>query len=192
MLLRRNVIVISSNFSCSFTAAPAPAPFPTAPPAPAPFPTTPPSLSSSSCHPLPSSQIVRYVGGQKYDQHYDYFNPQFYQQDASTLRMINNGQRNRLVTVLWYLTTVGVGGGGHTIFPLVNGSKIGPNYNYSGEWNTALCLKLLCRVVFCSITISTSVLSYKLLSELPAISTYQCVPTAALFPVFLTVALLLS
>ena len=48
--------------------------------------------------------------GQKYDAHHDYFNKDFYQKDVSTLEMIKYGEKNRLATVLWYLSTVTDGG----------------------------------------------------------------------------------
>jgi hypothetical protein len=45
----------------------------------------------------------------------DYFDYRFYQNDPSTLKMIRNGEKNRLITVLWYMTNVT--DGGETIFP---------------------------------------------------------------------------
>jgi prolyl 4-hydroxylase len=65
-------------------------------------------------------QVLRYKKGQFYDQHYDYFDPADYKRDPSTLEMIRNGEKNRLSTVFWYLSTVN--DGGHTIFPLANGN----------------------------------------------------------------------
>jgi len=60
-------------------------------------------------------QVLRYEKGQKYDHHTDYFDPRFYQSDPETLKTIKNGESNRLITVLWYLSTVT--DGGHTVFP---------------------------------------------------------------------------
>ena len=74
-------------------------------------------------------QVLRYNEGQKYDQHHDYFDARFYQKDPETLRNIQHGERNRLATVLWYLTTVE--SGGHTIFPLANGNKMGHNHDFA-------------------------------------------------------------
>jgi len=74
-------------------------------------------------------QVLRYYEGQKYDQHHDYFDVRFYQKDPETLRNIQWGERNRLATVLWYLSTVE--NGGHTIFPLANGNKMGHNHDFT-------------------------------------------------------------
>jgi len=60
-------------------------------------------------------QVLRYEKGQKYDHHTDYFDARFYQSDPETLRTIENGEKNRLITVLWYLSTIT--DGGHTVFP---------------------------------------------------------------------------
>ena len=73
-------------------------------------------------------QVLRYLEGQKYDQHHDYFDARFYQKDLATLRNIKHGEKNRLATVLWYLSTVD--SGGHTIFPLANSNKLGPNHDF--------------------------------------------------------------
>ena len=75
-------------------------------------------------------QVLRYLNGQKYDQHHDYFNKRFYQKDQHTLDMIENGEKNRFITVLWYLTTVSVGG--HTIFPLFDGKRLQGNHDFIG------------------------------------------------------------
>ena len=66
------------------------------------------------------TQVLRYGHTEKYDAHLDWFDPELYQQDANTLRMIDNGKRNRLATVFWYLSDVEEGG--HTIFPRFNGA----------------------------------------------------------------------
>lgn len=65
-------------------------------------------------------QVLRYEEGQKYDQHTDYFDVRFYQSDPTTLKNIKNGEKNRLATVLWYLSTVE--DGGHTVFPRAFGA----------------------------------------------------------------------
>jgi len=69
-------------------------------------------------------QVLRYRPGEKYDQHTDYFDYRFYQNDPSTLKMIRNGEKNRLITVLWYMTNVT--DGGETIFPKAFGGKGDP------------------------------------------------------------------
>lgn len=60
-------------------------------------------------------QVLRYEPGQSYDAHHDYFDPKWYASDAGVMRMIDNGRRNRLVTVFWYLSEVEEGG--ETAFP---------------------------------------------------------------------------
>ena len=74
-------------------------------------------------------QVLRYLNGQKYDQHHDYFNKQFYQKDTHTLKMIEYGEKNRFITVLWYLTNVSIGG--HTIFPLFGGKRLTANHDFT-------------------------------------------------------------
>ena len=66
-------------------------------------------------------QVLRYKPGEKYDQHTDYFDARFYQNDPSTLKLIRNGENNRLITVLWYMTNVTEGG--ETIFPKAFGGR---------------------------------------------------------------------
>jgi prolyl 4-hydroxylase len=65
-------------------------------------------------------QVLRYGEGEKYVSHHDYFDPNLYQKDASTLELIRHGVRNRLATVFWYLTTVEEGG--ETVFPRAFGN----------------------------------------------------------------------
>mmetsp|Transcript_11147 Transcript_11147/g.16264 ORF Transcript_11147/g.16264 Transcript_11147/m.16264 type:complete len:471 (-) Transcript_11147:69-1481(-) len=60
-------------------------------------------------------QVLRYGYTEKYSAHMDYFNPSTYKNDKHTLRLIENGKKNRQATVFWYLTTVE--SGGHTVFP---------------------------------------------------------------------------
>ena len=57
----------------------------------------------------------------------DYFDPSLYQQDKSTLRLIDNGRENRLATVFSYLSDVE--GGGHTVFPRFNGAPQPHNFD---------------------------------------------------------------
>lgn len=64
------------------------------------------------------TQVLRYGLGEKYDSHHDYFDPKLYQNDANTLRFIQNGRRNRMSTVFWYLSDVQ--SGGETVFPRFN------------------------------------------------------------------------
>jgi 2OG-Fe(II) oxygenase superfamily len=60
-------------------------------------------------------QVLRYGHTEKYDAHHDYFDPRLYQNDPSTMHLIQHGRKNRLATVFWYLTDVAEGG--ETIFP---------------------------------------------------------------------------
>ena len=64
------------------------------------------------------TQVLRYGSTEKYDAHLDWFDPELYKQDPNTLSLIDNGKRNRLATVFWYLSDVEEGG--HTIFPRFN------------------------------------------------------------------------
>lgn len=65
-------------------------------------------------------QVLRYGNEEFYSAHNDFFDPKDYQNDANTLRLIDNGRRNRLATVFWYLSDVSEGG--HTAFPRFNGA----------------------------------------------------------------------
>jgi prolyl 4-hydroxylase len=62
-----------------------------------------------------SVQVLRYGNTEKYDTHHDYFDPRLYKQDQRTLSLIQNGKRNRMTTVFWYLSDVAQGG--ETVFP---------------------------------------------------------------------------
>jgi prolyl 4-hydroxylase len=64
-------------------------------------------------------QVLRYLPGEKYDQHHDYFDPALYQNDRETLEMTRHGKRNRFATFFWYLSDVT--SGGETSFPKVEG-----------------------------------------------------------------------
>ncbi|KAG7368890.1 2(OG)-Fe(II) oxygenase superfamily protein [Nitzschia inconspicua] len=60
-------------------------------------------------------QVLRYGLNARYDQHTDYFDPSLYANDKMTMQMIAYGRRNRMATVLWYLSDVAEGG--ETTFP---------------------------------------------------------------------------
>ena len=67
-------------------------------------------------------EVLRYRAGEKYKAHYDFFRREKFtcDIDARTTRMLTNefgGERNRLATMLWYLTSH-PDGGGETHFPL--------------------------------------------------------------------------
>lgn len=61
-------------------------------------------------------QVLRYGQTEKYDSHHDFFDPKLYQQDPGMQMLTQKGRRNRMITVLWYLSTVEEGG--ETVFPL--------------------------------------------------------------------------
>lgn len=64
-------------------------------------------------------QVLRYEHTQRYDTHHDYFDYRLYASNPGTLQLIDDGKRNRMITVLWYLSNVAEGG--ETIFPLYKG-----------------------------------------------------------------------
>ncbi|CAN0359386.1 unnamed protein product, partial [Phaeothamnion confervicola] len=66
-------------------------------------------------------QVLRYEVSQRYDAHTDYFDNSLYQTSENVLRMIDNGRRNRMITVFWYLSNVPEGG--ETNFPRSDGYK---------------------------------------------------------------------
>jgi len=66
-------------------------------------------------------QVLRYGHTQRYDTHHDYFDSRLYAKDPNTIKLIDDGKRNRMATVLWYLSDVSAGG--ETIFPLYNGRE---------------------------------------------------------------------
>lgn len=65
-------------------------------------------------------QVLRYGVTEKYNAHHDFFDPAMYKHDAGTMRLIQNGRKNRLATVFWYLSDVEEGG--ETAFPRWNGA----------------------------------------------------------------------
>jgi prolyl 4-hydroxylase len=68
-----------------------------------------------------SVQVLRYGVTERYVSHHDYFDPTLYQNDPETLELIQNGRRNRMLTVFWYLSTVEEGG--ETVFPRFHGLR---------------------------------------------------------------------
>jgi prolyl 4-hydroxylase len=82
------------------------------------------------------AQVLRYGNTEKYNTHHDYFEPSLYQQDARTLKLIQNGRRNRMITVFWYLTDVERGG--ETVFPRVDK---GPPPAHGDMFDTGLKVK---------------------------------------------------
>lgn len=74
-------------------------------------------------------QVLRYGTSEKYDAHHDYFDPKHYQSDKNTMKLIENGKKNRFATVFWYLTTVKEGG--ETIFPHYGNKPLPRGYVHS-------------------------------------------------------------
>jgi prolyl 4-hydroxylase len=64
-------------------------------------------------------QVLRYEKTQKYDQHLDFFPADQYQNSPDILEMTDQGFKNRMITVFWYMSDVAKGG--HTIFPRAGG-----------------------------------------------------------------------
>jgi hypothetical protein len=58
-------------------------------------------------------QVLRYLPGQKYDAHHDYFDPELYKGQPEMLKMVEGGERNRLATLLWYMAAPEEGGETH-------------------------------------------------------------------------------
>ncbi len=84
-------------------------------------------------------QVLRYLPGQKYDAHHDYFDPELYKGQPEMFNMVEGGNRNRLATLLWYMAAPEEGGETH--FPRAGGLGIPPNFKcgeQSGGANTGL------------------------------------------------------
>lgn len=67
-------------------------------------------------------QVISYAPGQHYGSHMDAYDAKAYKGDAKWKRKLKGGERNRLLTMLWYLTSSSPdsdsgGGGGQTHFP---------------------------------------------------------------------------
>ena len=82
-------------------------------------------------------QVLRYLPGQKYDAHHDYFDPEMYKGQPHMIRMVENGRRNRLATLLWYMNDVPGGGGTH--FPRAGGSSQPRSFLCSGNFGDVGC-----------------------------------------------------
>jgi len=76
------------------------------------------NLTRTQLHQQEALQVLNYKKGQKYDSHWDYFDPMHYR-GTDTEKTIQGG-KNRMLTVLWYLSSVS--DGGETVFPMANGS----------------------------------------------------------------------
>lgn len=65
------------------------------------------------------AQVLRYKNKGFYSAHHDFFDPSAYANDAHTLQLIDNGNRNRMATLFFYLNDVPAGGA--TGFPRAGG-----------------------------------------------------------------------
>ncbi|GMI12771.1 hypothetical protein TrLO_g15713 [Triparma laevis f. longispina] len=70
-------------------------------------------------------QVLNYGVEQKYDGHHDFFDPKMYANDKNTMKLIENGRRNRVATVFFYLSDVA--GGGETMFFCAHGKPAPKN-----------------------------------------------------------------
>lgn len=71
-------------------------------------------------------QVLKYIEGQYYLPHLDYWDPTYYQ-DPDVVMMSRGGHKNRLSTVFWYLSDCE---GGYTAFPDVSISYRGGSYRW--------------------------------------------------------------
>lgn len=76
-------------------------------------------LTRTRVHQQEQVQVLRYLEGQHYGAHLDYWDPRYYKSDPRFLEQIFGGHHNRLVTVLWYMSDVEEGG--ETNFPRAGG-----------------------------------------------------------------------
>jgi prolyl 4-hydroxylase len=85
-------------------------------------------VSKSHQEPL---QVLNYQKGQKYDTHHDFFDPSVYKNQPDMLAMVDqDGSRNRLATLLWYMSTPEAGG--ETAFPRAGGLARPPDFRCEG------------------------------------------------------------
>ena len=82
-------------------------------------------------------KITRYLSDQFYDFHHDYFDAKYLQKDPG-FKLLLKDSRNRLATVLLYMSTVETVDGGHTIFPLADENTKGPFNVHSCESSNSL------------------------------------------------------
>lgn len=74
-----------------------------------------------------AKQILKYEPGQKYVAHHDYFDLRYYATQKDMIAQYDEGGKNRLATVFWYLSTVT--NGGHTNFPMAGGLPHPSNFS---------------------------------------------------------------
>lgn len=68
-------------------------------------------------------QVLRYEEGQYYNGHLDYTERAPYVKNKKSMMDAHGGYKNRMVTVFWYLSDVGVEDGGSTHFPRAGGLR---------------------------------------------------------------------
>jgi len=73
-----------------------------------------------------SVQVLRYRETQKYDAHNDYFDMAHYKNQPHLVKAYDNGHKNRLLTLFWYMSNVPEGG--ETQFPRADGRNFRGNF----------------------------------------------------------------
>ena len=69
-------------------------------------------------------QVLRYLEGERYDSHHDYFAGEQFGDDDTAMRRLLAGGRNRLATLLWCMEAPDAGG--ETYFPRADGLSAPP------------------------------------------------------------------
>jgi prolyl 4-hydroxylase len=72
---------------------------------------------------LEPTTVSKYRIGEYYGPHHDYFEPTLYSGDPATIRLLENGLRNRMISIFWYLSDLPQQQqqqNGATSFPLVS------------------------------------------------------------------------
>jgi len=76
-------------------------------------------------------QILRYERGQRYEAHFDYFDPRSYLDQPEWFESLKH-RRNRVLTSFWYLVSPTLGG--ETAFPRANGAPAPNQFHNCKAW----------------------------------------------------------